>query len=103
MTERAQLTRTRVSHSHGGRDWYVRVSRGGDEVEAAVDASVGDPFLPGDVDLLLQELLVLFIDVLLNGLPAGGGGVDGKKADGCPRKKGLLATLPQGPMDSFPC
>lgn len=56
----------------GGWDWYIRVSRGGDEVEAAVDTSVRDAFLPGDVHLLLQELLVLFIDVLFNGLPAGG-------------------------------
>lgn len=48
------------------------MSRGGDEVEAAVDTSVRDAFLPGNVDLLLQELLILFIDVLLNGLPAAG-------------------------------
>lgn len=54
------------------RDWYIRVSRGGDKVEAAVDTSVRDAFLPGNVDLLLQELLILFIDVLLDGLPAGG-------------------------------
>lgn len=63
----AQKMRTR-----GGRGWYIRVSRGRDEVEAAVDACVRDAFLPGDVHLLLQELLVLFIDVLFNGLPAGG-------------------------------
>lgn len=48
------------------------MSRGGDEVEAAVDTSVGDAFLPGDVHLFLQELLILLIDVLLNGLPAEG-------------------------------
>ena len=53
----------------------------GDEVEAAVDTSVRDAFLPGDVHLLLQELLVLLVDVLLNGLPAGGGG---KRAGGGP-------------------
>ena len=55
----------------------------GDEVEAAVDTSVRDAFLPGDVHLLLQELLILLVDVLLNGLPAGGGR---KKADGGPRR-----------------
>lgn len=55
-----------------GWGWYIRVSRGRDEVEAAVDACVRDAFLPGDVHLLLQELLVLFIDVLFNGLPARG-------------------------------
>ena len=55
----------------------------GDEVEAAVDASVRDAFLPGNVHLLLQELLVLLIDVLLNGLPARGGR---EKADGGPRR-----------------
>lgn len=49
------------------------MSCGGDEVKAAVDTSVRDAFLPGDVHLLLQELLVLLIDVLLNGLPADGG------------------------------
>lgn len=42
---------------------------------------VRDALLSGDVDLLLQELLILLIDVLRNGLPAvdieeeeGGGG-----------------------------
>lgn len=68
--EWAQMMQTRAGGEGG--DWYIRVSRGGDEVEAAVDASVRDAFLPGDVHLLLQELLVLFIDVLFNGLPAGG-------------------------------
>lgn len=65
---------------HWGWDWYIRVSRGGDEVEAAVDTSVRDAFLPGDVHLLLQELLVLLVDVLLDGLPAAGrgGGVGGE-------------------------
>lgn len=48
------------------------MTRGGDKVEAAVDTSVRNAFLPGDVHLLLQELLVLLIDVFLNGLPAGG-------------------------------
>lgn len=57
-----------------GQAWHIRVSGRGDEVEAAVDTSVRDAFLPGDVHLLLQELLVLLVDVLLNGLPAGGGG-----------------------------
>jgi len=49
-----------------------RVSSRGDEIYAAVHPGVGDALLPGDVDLLLQELLVLLVDVLANGLPAAG-------------------------------
>lgn len=47
-----------------------RVSCWGDEVEAAVHPGVRDTLLSGYVDLLLQELLILLIDVLGNGLPA---------------------------------
>lgn len=70
--EWTQMMRTRPGLAIGV-GWYIRVSCGGDEVKAAVDTSVRDAFLPGDVHLLLQELLVLLIDVLLNGLPADGG------------------------------
>lgn len=48
-----------------------RVSSWGDEIEAAVNPGVRDPLLSGDVDLLLQELLILLIDVFEDGLPAG--------------------------------
>lgn len=41
-----------------------------DEVYAAVHPGVRDPFLPVDVDLLLQVGLVLIIDELHDGLPA---------------------------------
>lgn len=47
-----------------------RVSSWGDEVDAAVHPGVRDALLSGDIDLLLQELLILLIDVLGNGLPA---------------------------------
>lgn len=43
----------------------------GNEVYAAVDSGVRNPFLPVDVDLLLQVRLVLVIDELHDGLPAG--------------------------------
>lgn len=43
-----------------------------DEIEAAVNPGVRDALLSGDVDLLLQELLILLIDVFEDGLPAGG-------------------------------
>lgn len=49
---------------------YSRVSSGGNKVEAAVHSGVGDALLSGDVDLLFQELLILLIDVLGDGLPA---------------------------------
>lgn len=68
----AQVMQTRDSPALR-QDQYLRVSRGGDEIEAAVDSSVRDAFLPGNVHLLLQELLILFVDVLLNGFPAAGG------------------------------
>ena len=42
---------------------------GGDEVYAAVDPGVWDPFLPVDVDLLLQVGLILVVDELHDGLP----------------------------------
>lgn len=42
---------------------------GGDEVEAAVDTGVRDPLLAGNVHLLLQVLLVLFVDELRDGFP----------------------------------
>ena len=41
-----------------------------DEIETAVHSGVRDALLPGDVHLLLQELLKLLIDVFRNGLPA---------------------------------
>lgn len=47
------------------------VSSGRDEVYAAVDSGVWDPLLPVDVDLLLQVGLVLVVDELHDGLPAG--------------------------------
>lgn len=47
-----------------------RVSSGGDEIETAVHSGVRYTLLSGDVDLLLEELLILLIDVLGNGLPA---------------------------------
>lgn len=47
------------------------VSGRGDEVYAAVDSGVWNPFLPVDVDLLLQVRLVLVINELHDGLPAG--------------------------------
>lgn len=53
-----------------GFEWDVRVASGRDEVEAAVDARVGDALLPVDVDLLLQVFLILVIDELHNRLPA---------------------------------
>lgn len=46
------------------------MSSWGDEIETAVHPGVRDALLPGDVDLLLQELLILLIDVLGDGLPA---------------------------------
>lgn len=47
------------------------MSSWGDEIEAAVNPGVRDPLLSGDVDLLLQELLILLIDVFEDGIPAG--------------------------------
>lgn len=53
--------------------WFnSRVSSRGYEIEAAVHSGVGDALLSGDVHLLLQELLILLVDVLANGLPAVG-------------------------------
>lgn len=46
------------------------VSGRGDEVYAAVNSRVWDPFLPVDIDLLLQVRLVLVINELHDGLPA---------------------------------
>lgn len=46
------------------------MSRGWQEVDTAVDAGVGDPSLPVDVQLLLQIFLVLLVDVRDDGLPA---------------------------------
>lgn len=42
----------------------------GDKIETAVHPGVRDSLLSGDVDLLLQELLILLIDVFGDGLPA---------------------------------
>lgn len=47
------------------------VSGRGDEVYAAVNSGVWDPFLPVDVDLLLQVRLILVVNELHDGLPAG--------------------------------
>ena len=47
------------------------VSGRGDEVYAAVDSGVWNPFLPVDVYLLLQVRLVLVVNELHDGLPAG--------------------------------
>ena len=49
--------------------WFSPVAGGGDEVYAAVDPGVWDPFLPVDVDLLLQVGLILVVDELHDGLP----------------------------------
>lgn len=94
------------------------MSRGGDEVKAAVDTSVRDAFLPGDVHLFLQELLILLIDVFLNGLPAEGWGEHrwhtpkDKTQSGpnplTPISHSILPSLLNGqfclglPMDGFP-
>lgn len=53
----------------------------GDEVYAAVNSGVWDPFLPVDIDLLLQVRLVLVINELHDGLPARPqqGLIEGKK------------------------
>lgn len=52
--------------------WYVSlpVSCRGDEVYAAVDSGVWDPFLPVNVYLLLEIRLILVINKLHDGLPA---------------------------------
>lgn len=49
---------------------YIRVSRRGDEVEAAVHTCVWNSFLPCNIHLLFQKLFILLIDVFLNRLPA---------------------------------
>lgn len=49
---------------------YVRVARGGDEVEAAVHSRVWNSFLPCNIHLLFQKFFILLIDVFLNRLPA---------------------------------
>lgn len=46
------------------------MSSRGDEVYAAVDSGVWNPFLPVDVDLLLQVRLILVINELHDGQPA---------------------------------
>lgn len=57
-----------------GVRWSVemnsRVSCWGDEIDAAVHSGVRDALLSGDVDLLLQELLILLVDILGNRFPA---------------------------------
>lgn len=68
----AQMTQLEPGPGSRSGSVYVRVSRWGDEVEAAVDPGVRDALLPGNINLLFQELFILFIDVLLNGLPAEG-------------------------------
>lgn len=46
------------------------MSSWGDEIYAAVDSGVWNPFLPVDVDLLLQVCLILVINEFHDGLPA---------------------------------
>lgn len=53
-----------------GQKLNSRVSSWGDKIETAVHPGIGDSLLSSYVDLLLQELLILLIDVLGNGLPA---------------------------------
>lgn len=48
----------------------LRVSSRGDEIETAVHSGIWDALLSGDIHLLSEELLILLIDVLANGLPA---------------------------------
>lgn len=47
------------------------MSSWGDEVYAAVNSGVWDPFLSVDVDLLLQVCLILVVNEFHDGLPAG--------------------------------
>lgn len=49
---------------------HLPVSSRGDEVNATVDSGVWNPFLPVDIDLLLQVCLILVINELHDGLPA---------------------------------
>lgn len=58
----------------GSQPWHSPVPRGGDEVHAAVHPAVRDLPLAGDEDLLAQVPLVLLVDVLDDGVPAGGRG-----------------------------
>lgn len=66
-----------MSSVTGSIDWslivttYTPVSCGRKEVDAAVDAAVWYSPLAVDVDLLSQVLLVLLVDVLHYGIPAG--------------------------------
>lgn len=55
----------------GSPPWRSPVPRGGDEIHAAVHPAVRDLPLAGDEDLLAQVPLVLLVDVLDDGLPAG--------------------------------
>lgn len=55
------------------------VSGRGDEVYAAVNSGVWDPFLSVDVYLLLQVGLILVVNELHDGLPAGQqGNIEGR-------------------------
>lgn len=58
------------------------VPSGRHEVHTAVYPGVRDATLAGDEDLLLQVLLVLFIDVVQDGVPARVG--DGPNSGSCP-------------------
>lgn len=49
---------------------YIRVACGGDEVEAAMHTGVWNSFLPCNIHLLFQKLLILLVDIFLNRLPA---------------------------------
>lgn len=42
----------------------------GDEINAAVDSGVWDPFLPVDVNFLLEVCFILVVNKLHDGLPA---------------------------------
>lgn len=48
---------------------HLPVSSRGDEVNATVHSGVWNPFLPVDIDLLLQVRLILVINELHDGLP----------------------------------
>lgn len=47
------------------------MSGGGEEVDAAVDPAVWYPPLPVDMQLFSQVFLILLVDMLHYGLPAG--------------------------------
>lgn len=62
--------------------WYSPVARGGDKVHATMDPGVRDLPLTGDEDLLAQVPLVLLVDVLDDGVPAGDAGMASERPTG---------------------